>query len=247
MPAAIGTYWEPFVGGGALFFEARERFSRAVLSDVNQELITCYRVVKENLKQLISSLEFHAIRHSKDYYYAVRSQHEIKDPIQIAARLIYLNRTCFNGLYRVNRKGQFNVPMGRYSNPRIVNEANLQACSVALQSANIELFDFRDIGPVEGDFVYCDPPFDPLSETASFTSYTKDSFGSQQQINLRNTAIEWHNSGAKVMLSNSDTSLIRSLYSSEPFVVRVFQVPRMVNSKSDKRGPVNELVITTYG
>ena len=246
MPKAFGTYWEPFVGGGALFYEANGRISQAVLSDINSELITCYSTVKQDPEPLIAALESHASRHSKTYYYAVRSQHTLQDPTEVAARLIYLNRTCFNGLYRVNRKGEFNVPMGSYTNPQIVNGANLRACSEALQSAKVELYDFMDIEPAEGDFVYCDPPFDPLSATASFTSYTKDSFGPQDQVNLRDIALGWHRAGAKVMVSNSDTSLIRNLYDSEPFTIRVVQAPRMVNSKADKRGPVNELVITTY-
>ena len=246
MPEAFRTYWEPFVGGGALFYEANGRISQAVLSDINAELITCYSAVKQDPDPLIAALESHASRHSKTYYYAVRSQHTLQDPTEVAARLIYLNRTCFNGLYRVNRKGEFNVPIGSYTNPQIVNEANLRACSEALQSAQVEVIDFMDIKPCDGDFVYCDPPFDPLSVTASFTSYTKGSFGSQDQINLRDTALEWHRAGAKVMISNSDTDFIYDLYDSGPFTIRVVQAPRMVNSKADKRGPVNELVITTY-
>ena len=246
MPKAFETYWEPFVGGGALFYEANGRISQAVLSDINAELMTCYRTVKKDPEPLIAALESHAARHSKSYYYDVRSQHTLQDQTEIAARLIYLNRTCFNGLYRVNRKGEFNVPMGSYSEPKIVNEANLLACNEALQSATVKLMDFMEVDPSEGDFVYCDPPFDPLSATASFTSYTKGSFGPEDQANLRNTALKWHKAGAKVMISNSDTDLIRNLYDSKPFKVRVVQALRMVNSKSDKRGPVNELVITTY-
>ena len=246
MPDVFGTYWEPFVGGGALFFKANGRISQAVLSDINRDLITCYGVVKRDPEPLIAALERHASRHSKTYYYSVRSQHEFQGPNEMAARFIYLNRTCFNGLYRVNRNGEFNVPMGSYTNPKIVNETNLRTCSEALQSATVETLDFMDIEPSEGDFIYCDPPFDPLSATASFTSYTKDSFGPQDQINLRDTALEWHKAGVKVMISNSDTDFIYHLYDSEPFTIRTVQAPRMVNSKADKRGPVNELVITTY-
>ena len=246
MPNVFGTYWEPFVGGGALFFEANGRISQAVLSDINRDLIACYGAVKRDPEPLIAALECHASRHSKTYYYSVRSQHTLQDPTEIAARLIYLNRTCFNGLFRVNRKGEFNVPIGSYSNPTIVHRTNLRACSEALQSATVEILAFMDIEPSEGDFVYCDPPFDPLSATASFTSYTKESFGPQDQTNLRDRAREWHEAGVRVMVSNSDTGLIRNLYDSEPFTIRVVQVPRMVNSKADKRGPVNELVITTY-
>lgn len=246
MPTAFNTYWEPFVGGGALFFEANRRIAQAVLSDTNAELITCYSAVKRNPEPLIAALKSHASRHSKTYYYAVRSRHTLQDSTEIAARLIYLNRTCFNGLYRVNRKGEFNVPMGSYSNPKIVNGTNLRACSEALQSARVESLDFKDIEPTEGDFVYCDPPYDPLSATASFTSYTKDSFGPEDQMNLRDIALKWHRAGVKVMISNSDTDFIRNLYDSLPFTIRVVQVPRMVNSKADRRGPVNELVITTY-
>ncbi len=246
MPNAFETYWEPFVGGGALFFEVSGRITQAFLSDTNTELITCYSAVKRNPEPLIAALKSHAARHSKTYYYAVRSRHTLEDSTEIAARLIYLNRTCFNGLYRVNKKGKFNVPMGSYANPKIVNETNLRACSVALQSAAVESLDFKDIEPADGDFVYCDPPYAPLSATASFTSYTKDNFGRHDQINLRDIALKWHREGVKVMISNSDTDLIRNLYGSSPFTIQVVQAPRMVNSKADKRGPVNELVITTY-
>lgn len=246
LPLSFNTYWEPFVGGGALFFELYPRLIQAILSDTNFDLAIAYKVVKGAPEALIAKLEEHARKHSEPYYYKVRGQHELQNPVDVAARFIYLNRTCFNGLFRVNKKGEFNVPFGRYDNPDIVRRDTLTACSGALQRATIEYRDFDTIAPQERDFVYCDPPFHPTSETARFTKYTKLDFSEKDQERLRDFALQLHRQGVLVMLSNSDTRFIRSLYGGATWHITTVQAPRLINCKPDGRGAVNELVITNY-
>ncbi len=219
---------------------------RALLRDINFDLINTYQVIQRDPEPLIARLKQHASRHCKDYYYQLRSQHQLDDRVEIAARFIYLNKTCFNGLWRVNSKGEFNVPMGSYKNPAICQEDNLRACHVALQGVDVRLRDFRKLNAGADDFVYFDPPYQPLSATASFTSYAKSSFGEGEQKTLRDVCLALHDQGAKVMLSNSDTPLIRALYAGGVFTIEKVQAPRYVNSRADARGAVNELLITNY-
>lgn len=246
LPRHFGTYHEAFLGGGALFFALRKRIVAARLSDNNLELVIAFNVVKKEPRRLLALLQEHARRHSKEHYYRVRRQQGLQDPLEIAARFIYLNKTCYNGLYRVNSRGEFNVPMGRYRSPSIVDEDNILACHEALQIARIEYRDFESIDPNPGDFVYCDPPYQPLGETASFTKYTSQDFSAQDQIRLRDFALELHARGVHIMISNSDTPFVRSLYADPIFKVATVQAPRFVNCNAAKRGPINELVITTY-
>ena len=220
-------------GGGGAFH----------LSDVNFDLINTYQVIKCDPEPLISRLRQHAQRHSKTYYYQVRKQHHLDDRIEIAARFIYLNKTCYNGLWRVNSRGEFNVPLGSYKNPAICQENILRACHSALQGVDIRLRDFRELQAGQGDFVYFDPPYQPLDKT-SFTRYAKDDFGIKEQEALRDLCLALHDKGAKFMLSNSDTS--STLYSSPAFKVEIVKAPRFVNSRADKRGAVDELLITNY-
>lgn len=208
-PERIRTYWEPFVGGGAVFFAFADRIERAVLSDLNEELVIAYQVVKSRVDDLIEVLLAHARDHRQDsgHYYRVRKQ-EPKQEVEIAARFIYLNRTCYNGLYRVNKFGRFNVPKGRHSNPTICNEANLRAASKALAKATLRLGDFsKVVKPEPGDFVYCDPPYD-----GTFAAYQAAGFTDEDQERLRNAANDWASADAAVMLSNADTPLVRRLY-----------------------------------
>ncbi len=207
-PDHINTYWEPFVGGGAVFFTMADRMERAVLSDLNEELVIAYQMVRDRVGELIDALRVHERGHRNDgYYLRVRAQ-EPTDALDIAARFIYLNKTCFNGLYRVNKVGRFNVPKGRYKNPGICNEANLHAASMVLAKATIRLGDFdRVVNPDAGDFIYCDSPYD-----GCFTGYQAGGFTDDDQERLRNAANEWRKVGADVMLSNADTKLIRRLY-----------------------------------
>lgn len=181
MPADFSDYYEPFVGGGALFFSSFRQIKTAVLSDVNIDLLVTYQVVKKDLTELVLLLKKHAEKHNEFYYYKIRAQHSLKDPVQVAARFIYLNKTCFNGLYRVNKKGEFNVPIGRYTDPAIVSEDNLKTCQQALAKATIKMQSYDKIQPKAGAFVYFDPPYHPISKSALFTQYSKNGFTEKNQ------------------------------------------------------------------
>jgi DNA adenine methylase len=242
LPAKIETYYEPFLGGGAVFFAlaAEKRFESAVLSDTNEELIETYRTVRDDVGNLIRRLKTHAAKHSEEYFYKMRA----KRGAEVAARMIYLNRTCFNGLYRVNRKGEFNVPFGKYANPTICDAENLRAVFEALDGNDLRNQDFERCVLVaeKGDAVYMDPPYSPASETANFTAYTAGGFGPAEQERLRDVARKLIDRGVHVLLSNSDTPFVRKLY--KGFKIEEVQAPRRVNSKGDKRGNVGELLIS---
>ena len=242
-PPDFGDYHEPFVGGGSVFFAMPERSGMTYLSDVNSELITAYTVIRDDVERLIAALWEHAHNHHADqgYYLRVRAQ-EPEAPLQVAARLIYLNKTCYNGLYRVNRAGKFNVPKGSYQNPGICDAEGLRQASIALAHVDVKEQGFEAIEPSEGDFVYCDPPYD-----GTFTSYVAGGFGDADQKLLRDTAVRWRNNGASVMISSSDTSLITELYKNRSlFRVRRVRAPRYINSDGAGRGSVEELLVTTY-
>ncbi len=241
VPETFGTYHEPFVGGGALFYSLRPE--RAVLGDNNPELVNAYCVVRDDVEALIEGLGTH--RYEKGHFLAVRALDPGKlSPIQRAARFIFLNRTCFNGLYRVNGKGQFNVPFGRYANPIICDAANLRACSTALQGVDVRREPFESVleRAVAGDFVYFDPPYLPISATSSFTGYTEDGFGLADHRRLRDVAAALKERGVHVLLSNSAAPAIRELYA-DGFEVKDVLAARAINSKADGRGAVTELVI----
>jgi len=240
------TYFEPFVGGGAVFFDLLPR--KAELSDLNSELVTTYNVIKNDVEGLIKSLKKH--KYEKEYYLKVRA----KDPktlpdIDVASRFIFLNRTCFNGMYRVNSKGGFNVPFGKYTNPMICDEDNLNKVSKALQKVTIKNQDYKVVlsKAKKGDFVYFDPPYHPVSKTASFTSYTANSFLEKEQTELRDTFVELHKRGCYVMLSNSCTPFINELYTKIKGVkVSKVAAGRAINSNATKRGKINEVLVTNY-
>jgi len=258
-PPADGgaTYYEPFLGGGALFFGLGWH-GTAVLNDANSELVQTYEVVRDTLDQLVGRLG--ALQKlyldsdaegRKELFYKIREQ-EPRAPVEIAARMIFLNKTCFNGLYRVNRKGGFNVPHGRYKTPRILDYDTLVAASHALSDATLRNADFEvACEPAKaGDFVYFDPPFQPLSKTSSFTSYTANDFSEDDQVRLKECADRLSERGVHVMISNSPHPLIRGLYRGSAHFVQyqLDEVParRMINSKGDGRGEIAELVITSY-
>lgn len=245
LPETFENYHEPFMGGAALFFEIQPRIGRAYLSDINLDLVLTFKVVQKAPEALIAKLEEHARKDSNDYYYKIRAQYDLQEPIDIAARFIYLNKTCYNGLYRVNKKGEFNVPRGNANNPNIIQRENILASSKALQKARIEYHEFDSIKPQSGDFVYLDPPYHPADST-SFTKYTKLDFSEKDQQRLRDFAYQLNKTEVKVMLSNSDTPFIRSLYNSAIWNIDTIQAPRMVNCKADGRVAVNELLITNY-
>ena len=242
-PKKFKTYYEPFLGGAAVFFYLNP--PSAALTDINAELVNAYRCVRDNVEELILNLEVHQLRHCRDYYYEVRQCPGVTN-IEKAARLIYLNKTCFNGLYRENSKGAFNVPIGKYKNPKICNPALLRSVSAALQNAQINVRPFEDIlehASSCDDFVYFDPPYHPLSPTSNFTAYSRYSFTQDDQIRLKYVFAELAERGVKVMLSNSDCPFIRELYSD--FNINSIIAPRLINSDARKRGKITEVVITS--
>ena len=240
------TYFEPFVGGGAVFFDLLPE--TAYLSDLNNELVVTYNVIKNDVENLIKSLKKHKL--DKEYFLKIRAQNPEKlSDLNTASRFIYLNRTCFNGMYRVNSKGGFNVPFGKYTNPLICDESNLRKASKALKNVEVKKQDYKEVlkKAKKGDFIYFDPPYYPVSKTASFTSYTSESFLDKEQIELRDTFVELHKRGCFVMLSNSDTPLINKIYS-EPKGLRITKVQagRAINSDASKRGKITEVLVTNY-
>lgn len=247
LPNKIDTYYEPFVGGGAVYFAIANQVKNAVLSDNNFELMITYKVIQKEPQKLIELLKTHYSKHiknPKEYYYKIRDQ-ETDDPIEIAGRFIYLNKTCYNGLYRVNKSGKFNVPFGRNDKPNIISEQNIMACHKALKKATLILGDFEMATPKSGDFVYIDPPYHPTSEV-SFTGYTKENFTERDQARLKDFAVSLTKAGVNVMLSNSNTKFIRELYNGRKFNHSVVLSPRFVNCKPSERGAVEELLIINY-
>ena len=247
MPQNYNRYFEPFIGGGALFFELQ--LDNAYISDMNEELINLYQVVRDNVDELITDLKKHDI--SKEYFMEIRNIDRTEDyknwsSVQKASRFIYLNRTCFNGMYRVNSKGEFNVPFGHYKNPRIVDENNLINCSNLLQRTEIRHADFSEIltKVQESDFVYFDPPYVPLNETSSFTSYTKDGFDIDMQLKLRDVCDELDSIGVKFLLSNTDTKLVNELY--ENYNIKKVFASRQINANADGRGKITEVLVRNY-
>jgi DNA adenine methylase len=243
LPPRYGRYFEPFVGGGALFFSLRP--PGAALSDVNTELIDCYRAVRDDVEAVIEALREH--RYDGKHYYAVRGIPPADLPqAHRAARTIYLNKTGFNGLYRVNRSGTFNVPFGRYTNPCLCDKPTLRACARALRGVELQARDFAEVvaSARPGDFVYFDPPYVPASETANFTSYSRGGFPLDEQRRLAKVFADLASRGVLVMLSNSDTRIVRELYAR--FRIDVVLASRSINSKGAGRGKVGELVVRSF-
>ena len=243
-PQHYQTYYEPFLGGGAVFFYLQP--SKAVLTDINADLILTYRCVRDDLEDLITSLQAHKQRHNSDYYYDVRNSYTGTD-LEKAARFIYLNKTCFNGLYRVNSQGKFNVPVGKYKNPGICQEEILKLASESLKKVEIKQANFEEVlnyATGSNEFVYFDPPYYPLNKTSNFTAYSSFCFDENQQIKLRDIFIKLADKGVKVMLSNSDCPFIRDLYSD--FNIHTISAARSINSNAQKRGKITEVLVTSY-
>jgi DNA adenine methylase len=246
LPARMHHYYEPFLGGGAVFFAlARaKRFRRATLSDVNPDLVQLYQCVRDEVEELIEALQPLSLGNDAETFYAVRAQDpETLDSAERAARFVFLNKTCFNGLYRVNRRGRFNVPFGRYARPKVLDPARLRACARALDGVEILCRDFEPSlrAARHGDGVYLDPPYVPLSATASFTSYAKGPFGPDEQERLCRAFIAALHRGAQGVLSNSDTPRTRALYAD--LQIRTVLAARAINRDPSRRGPVQELLV----
>jgi len=249
-PARFHRYYEPFMGGAALFFALEP--AAASIGDVNVALVTLYRAVASELSEVIRVALAHKAEHAEvSYYYDVRRRwndptvRAAMSPAEIAGTFVYLNKTCFNGLWRENKSGGFNVPRGDYANPTIVDEDELRAAGAALAKARITCGTFQDTtaDAGSGDFAYFDPPYDPLSETSSFTSYAATPFGKKEQRALAEHARALDARGVFVMLSNNDTPLIRDLY--DGFVIETAPCARSINSKAEGRGKVDEVIITS--
>jgi DNA adenine methylase len=255
LPKNIGktTYFEPFLGGGALLFELQPK--QAIVNDSNRELINCYRVIKDNVEELIEVLKVHKAKNSKEYFDYLRERDRLKQynkfsDIQKAARIIYLNKTCYNGLFRVNSKGQFNVPFGSYKNPNILDEAVLRGVNDYLNQKSVTFLN-RDFAEAvkdakKGDFVYFDPPYDPVSNTASFTGYDINGFNQNEQRRLKQVVDELTEKGCNVMLSNSATDFILDLYKDHKYTIETVSATRSINSNALKRGKINEVLVLNY-
>ncbi|NPA81409.1 MAG: DNA adenine methylase [Epsilonproteobacteria bacterium] len=254
-PIKFNNYHEPFVGGGAVFFELYSKEflknKKVILSDINEELIITYQVVKEKPLELIKRLEEYKENHSNEFYYEIReldrkNNYKTLSPLEKATRFIYLNKTCFNGLYRVNKKGFFNVPIGRYKNPNIVDREIILSASEALQNVTILHQSFEKVLKYvkKGDFIYFDPPYYPLNKTSNFTSYNSNCFLEEEQIKLYNVFKELDKMGCYVALSNSDTIFIKELY--KEYDINIVNANRFINSKSSGRGKISEVLVRNY-
>ena len=249
-PQKFSVYHEPFVGSAAVYFHLRGLrlpIRRAWLTDSNDELMNVFQMVRDQVEEVIAKLNRHKRLHGEEHYYAVRAADPRKlSPVARAARFIYLNKTCYNGLYRVNRQGQFNVPMGRYKNPGIFDPDGLRWASQLLKPARIEIARFSSVldRARPGDFVYFDPPYYPLSKTSSFTGYTGVPFGAREHSELAQVFRALDRKGCLVMLSNSWTPLTQDLY--QGFNIHEVKGSRAINSKADRRGKISEMVVTSY-
>ena len=242
-PGTWGRYYEPFLGGAAMFLALQP--GGAVLTDINADLVTLYQVVQDDVDALISDLARH--RYEKNYYYAVRAQDPARlDRVQRASRTLYLNRTCFNGLYRVNRRGEFNVPFGRYTNPTIIAADRLRAVAEALAGCTVAHVDYATAtaSATRGDLVYFDPPYFPLTRTSNFTSYTQNAFGPDDQRRLAEVFDDLTGRGVACVQSNSDTPFIRDLYAHHR--IDTVTAHRAISRDPSTRGTVTEVVIRNY-
>lgn len=251
LPDKVSSYCEPFVGGGAVLFSIQPK--KAIVNDLNEDLIGVYKTVKDNVEELIKDLAKH--ENTPEYFYTIRDLDRDKNTykslseIERASRIIYLNKTCFNGLFRVNSSGEFNAPFGYYKNPNIVNAPVLKAVSLYLNKNDVELHseDFSETlsRTKKGCFVYLDPPYDPVSDTANFTGYIKGGFGKTEQKRLKECCDKLNERGIKFMLSNSATEYVKELYSD--YNITTVKAKRTINSNASKRGQIEELLIRNYG
>ncbi len=250
-PDGYERYIEPFIGGGALLFELQP--AKAVINDYNAELTNLYKVIRDDVETLIELLDSYKVKHCKEFYYEVRALDRLDDfdklsDVEKAARTVYLNRTCYNGLFRVNSQGYFNTPIGRYVNPQICDKENLLAIQSYLKKNKVRIntgdFEKTALLAKAGDFVYLDPPYYPLSPTSSFTDYTSAGFGEEEQIRLKKLCDKLTKKGVLFLQSNSDCEYIRNLY--DGYQIKEVEVRRSINSKKDKRDNIKEVLIANY-
>jgi len=251
IPREMNNYFEPFAGGGAVFLCFQPQ--NAYINDLNEELINVYLTIKNHPQELLKCLKLHKLSHNKEYYYKTRSldrglNYKELSSIEKAARIIYLNHTCYNGLYRVNKKGYFNTPIGRYKNPKILNEDNILNANKYFNNKNVifSCGDYKDIlkKAEKGDFVYFDPPYDPVSVSASFTMYTSNGFSRKDQTELKELCDELTKKGVKFLLSNSETVFIKDLYKN--YNIELIPVRRLIGSNNEGRKIINEVLISNY-
>jgi len=264
IPTEFNNYYEPFVGGGAMFYHLQSKYGNTkkyFLSDLNKELIQTYKTIATTeYQEVVKILKYMSVRHCKDFYYEIRNYDreeiaprrykklfdaiDVLTPAEVAARFLYLNATCFNALYRVNGDNLFNVPLGNSLKKDISDNGLLRLCHDVLQDATITYQSYQDITPSAGDFVFLDPPYAPLSATSSFTSYTSEEFGSQQQIELKEFCDKLNENGVKFMLANSNCEFIRDLY--KDYTQYTFALDRRLNCKAEGRKQVedNEILVT---
>lgn len=249
IPDNFSTYYEPFVGGGAVLFYIQPK--KAVINDANPHLMNVYKVIKNNVEELIDDLKTH--KNEEDYYYKIRrldrtEEFENMSNLKKASRILYLNKTCYNGLFRVNSNGEFNVPFGRYKNPKIVNGPVLRAVSNYLNSNDIRILnvDFEEAikGMRKQAFVYFDPPYHPISDSSSFTGYTLDGFDKEDQNRLKNLCDKLNERGCRFLLSNSGARFIQNLY--DNYKIDIIGAKRSINSDASKRGEVEEVLVRNY-
>jgi DNA adenine methylase len=258
MPDAIETYAEPFAGGAALFFhlasEEPRSFKKAILCDQNEDLVALYKTLQRNVGGLIEKLTTLRDHHMgldearrREHFGQIRDEQPTRR-LERAARLLFLNKTCFNGLWRVNASGKFNVPFGRYERPKILDVDALRAAHKALRDCEIVRGDYRTVTKTlkEGDFAYFDPPYVPLSKTANFTSYAASPFGEDEQQALADEMVKLRDRGVRAMLSNTATDATRRMYASRGLHPTTVPMARPINSDPSKRGDVDELIVTTY-
>lgn len=250
LPKNYKKYYEPFVGAGAVLFYLQAKNS--FINDSNWELINCYQVIKNNPEELLQLCQRHKDNNSKEYYYKLREQDRDSSfkelsAVERAARIIYLNKTCFNGLFRVNSNGQFNVPYGDYANPVIANPSVVRAVSAFLNQQSVEISkdDFENAvkGAKKGDFIYFDPPYHPISDTSSFTGYSINGFGTKEQERLKHVCDQLSDRGCHVLISNSDAPLICELYADSRYKIEEVKAARAINAVGSKRGKIGELLI----
>lgn len=250
IPNNFSTYYEPFVGGGAVLFDLQP--PKAVINDINHHIINVYRVIKNNVNELIDDLKKH--KNEEDYYYKIRKldrsdKFKKMSNIEKASRILFLNKTCYNGLFRVNSNGEFNVPFGRYKNPAIVNGPVLRAVSNYLNNNDVKILnkDFEEAvkGMRKQAFVYFDPPYHPISDSSSFTGYTLDGFDKKDQIKLKELCDKLDERGCRFLLSNSGADFIINLYNGK-YKIEEIGAKRSINSNAQKRGEVKEILVRNY-